>query len=312
MTASDSVFRADPAERLLRPAIRPTERSRYVALGGACLIYALLLGPFLLDDLLWSAAPAEIQEIPVEVVVEQPQQKPPEAPAKPEPQAAAKPPDEQPAFDAPRLANNDKQETEARDDPAKSPPAPEAIKPPSPKPEPTKAEEAAKEDAPEQKQASAAPESAAETAPDGETSPEKPNKAEQRDETEPQPETRAATDAARFPTFASVPDIDFGALAKPAPIAGGKAKATYLSIIYGMIMARIHFPQSPRSAAGRLEGTIVFSVDSMGGLIQRTIVQSSGSHALDLAAYEAVGKAAPFPRPPNGAPIGLRFTYGAK
>ncbi|HYC26378.1 MAG TPA: TonB family protein, partial [Roseiarcus sp.] len=48
-----------------------------------------------------------------------------------------------------------------------------------------------------------------------------------------------------------------------------------------------------------------------GNLGQRRISQSSGSRELDRAAYEAIGQASPFPPPPQGAPIGLRFTYGA-
>lgn len=245
----------------------------------------------------------------MEIVVEQPEQKPPDPPAKPEPSPPTKPLDEQPAFDAPRLANNAKQETESPDEPAKSPPAPEEAKPPSPKPEPSKTPDAAKADAPQKEQAAPLA-SDAEASPEGETPP--PQKQPREEHAEAEAPKDAASDAARFPTFESVPDIDFGALAKPAPIAGGKAKATYLSIIYGMIMARIHFPQNAtRPAGSKLEGTIVFSVDAMGGLIQRSIVRPSGSHALDRAAYEAVGRAAPFPRPPNGSPIGLRFTYGA-
>lgn len=311
MAAPDSAFRADPAERLLQPQKIESGRGRFVAPLGACLIYALLIGPLLLEDLLRPQTPVAIQEIPVEIVVEQPEQKPPDQPAKPEPPPMTKPLDEQPAFDAPRLANNAKQETESPDDPAKSPPAPEEAKPPSPKPEPSKAQEASKDDTPQKEQA-APLENAAEPSPQGETPPQQKEPAEKHAEAEAPKDASAATDAARFPTFESVPDIDFGALAKPAPIAGGKAKATYLSIIYGMIMARIHFPQNAtRPAGSRLEGTIVFSVDAMGGLIQRNIVRSSGSHALDMAAYEAVGRAAPFPRPPNGSPIGLRFTYGA-
>ncbi|HLH48661.1 MAG TPA: TonB family protein [Roseiarcus sp.] len=306
MAAPDSAFRANPDERLLQPQTFEKGRGRFVAPLGACLIYALLIGPVLLEDLLHPEAPAAIQEIPVEIVVEQPEQKPPEPPAKSPP---AKPLDEQPAFDAPRLANNAKQETLSPDEPAKSPPAPEEAKPPSPKPEPSKTPDAAKEDAPQKEQAAPLA-SDAEASPQGEAPPPQKQPSEEHAEAEAPKDT--ASDAARFPTFESVPDIDFGALAKPAPIAGGKAKATYLSIIYGMIMARIHFPENAtRPAGSKLEGTIVFSVDAMGGLIQRSIVHPSGSHALDRAAYEAVGRAAPFPRPPNGAPIGLRFTYGA-
>ena len=311
----DILFRANPAERLLQPEGKASARSRYVAPLGACLIYALLLTPLIIDDLFHHDELIAPEEIPVEIVVE-PQQTPPDPPqAQPEPQQQTKPLDEKPAFDAPRAANNDKTDTEADADPAKSPPAPEATKPPSPNPDSPKPAEAAKDSQADQNEQSAAastPETAPDSSPQGEMSPEKPAQPEKHAEAETQPDSNAAADQARFPTFDSVPDIDFGALAKQAPIAGGKAKATYLSIVYGMIMARVHFPSTPRPAGvSRLEGTIVFSVDSMGGLIQRTIIHPSGSHALDVAAYDAVGRAAPFPHPPNGAPIGMRFTYGA-
>lgn len=312
MAAPDLAFRANPTERLLQPRPTPRGPGWRVALLGAGLLYAVLIGLLLLDEILWPAAPAQIQEIPVEIVVAPPPEQPPPPPAEPQPeQPATKPLDEKPAFDAPREANNDKQDSEAQDDSKKAAP-PEAAKPPTPQPEPAKPQEAAKEDSQQEQPAAAAnPDGSPESAPQGEMSPQKPSPSEQHAEAE-VPKDAHAAESANFPTFDSVPDLDAGAFAKPAQIAGGKAKATYLSTIYGMIMARVHFPNTPRPAGvSRLEGTIVFSVDAMGGLITRSIIHSSGSSALDAAAYEAVAKAAPFPRPPTGAPIGLRFTYGA-
>jgi periplasmic protein TonB len=309
-------FSANPADRLLQPQSAAPEQNRYLAPLGACLICAILLAPIILDDLLRPSYTPEPQEIPVEILIEPPEQKPPDTPpAKPEPQPMAQPLDEKPAFDAPRAANNEKLEIEAPDKAAKAPPAPTPEKPPSPNPDETKAPGPTHEAAAQAQQstaASASEKSADEATPTGELNREKPSQLEQHAEAETQPNSPAAAGALQFPTFDSVPDIDFGALAKPAPIAGGKAKATYLSTIYGMIMARVHFPEGLHSGSSKLEGTIVFSVDSMGVLFQRTILHPSGSHALDAAAYEAIGKASPFPRPPNGAPIALRFTYGAK
>jgi TonB family protein len=317
MASPGTRFSANPADRLLQPQSAESRSSRFLAPLGACLIYAILLSPVILDDLLRPSFTPEPQEIPVEILIEPPEQKPPDAPpAKPEPQPMAQPFDEKPAFDAPRAANNEKVEIESPDKPAKAPPAPTPEKPPSPNPDEAKASGAAHEAAAQAQQSAAestSDKSADEATPTGELNREKPPpQTEQHAEAEAQPNAPAAAGALRFPTFDSVPDIDFGALAKPAPIAGGKAKATYLSIIYGMIMARVHFPEGVHSGSSKLEGTIVFNVDSMGGVIQRTIVHPSGSHALDAAAYEAIGKAQPFPRPPNGAPIGLRFTYGAR
>ncbi len=314
MAAPDLAFRANPAERLLHQRKAPQGQGGWrVALLAAGLLYSALLGLLLLDEILWPAEPAQVQEIPVEIVVAPPPEPPPpppaEPPSQPQPQPETKPLDEKPAFDAPRQSNNDS-DSETADDSAKASP-PEATKPPTPQPEPAKPQEAAKDDPSQSQPAAGAPDGSPEAAPDGEMSPQKPNPSEQQAEAE-VPKEAHAPDNPGFPTFDSVPDLDAGSFAKPAPVAGGKAKATYLSIIYGMIMARVHFPNTPRPAGvSRLEGTIVFSVDAMGGLIDRSIVRSSGSHALDAAAYEAVGKAAPFPKPPTGAPIGLRFTYGA-
>ena len=109
----------------------------------------------------------------------------------------------------------------------------------------------------------------------------------------------------------SVPDIELGGAAGPSPVSGGKAKTTYLSILYGMIMSRLHLPAAGASSQ-KTEGVIVFTVDGTGNLVQRQIARASGSPELDSAALGAVGAAAPFPKPPQGLPMRLRFTYGAK
>ncbi len=47
-------------------------------------------------------------------------------------------------------------------------------------------------------------------------------------------------------------------------------------------------------------------------LVQRSVTQPSGSNALDAAALEAVREAAPFPPPPMGMLVWMKFTYGGK
>ena len=42
------------------------------------------------------------------------------------------------------------------------------------------------------------------------------------------------------------------------------------------------------------------------------MTQPSGLNALDAAALEAVREAAPYPPPPMGLPVGMKFTYGGK
>jgi periplasmic protein TonB len=211
----------------------------------------------------------------------------------------AQPEDEKPAFDAPRAANNDKRDDENAADAAKpsAAPPPPSEAPPAPAP------------APEPPAAPQAPELRA--APDGDT-PEvaKADPATPPDKPTPTPEKPAPAPAKKFPTFASVPDIDFGGAAMSTPVAGGNAKATYLSILYGMITPRVHVPPIARTYGRRLKGSIVFTVDGRGRLTERWVAQPSGSSELDEAAMQAVGSASPFPAPPRGAPMGMRFNYG--
>ena len=124
-----------------------------------------------------------------------------------------------------------------------------------------------------------------------------------------------------FPTWSAgapisaakpAPDIELGSAAATTPVSGGKAKATYLSILYGMIMSHVRLPVAGRTNSSRAGGQIVFTLDGTGALMQRQIVRGSGSLDLDSAVLAAVAEAAPFPTPPQGAPLRLRFTYGAK
>jgi TonB family protein len=303
----DDTFRARSDERFLLPmsVARP---NRVLGFLGACLIYAAVLTPVVVEDFGRSAPAPEAQEIPVEIVIQPPQENPPEEklpdPVAPKPDL--KPLDEKPAFDAPRAGNNEKVDDDDADKLAKSSVTAEA-KALEPKPDSAPNAAAAPENEPQPKPS--APENAppvdAAQSPTGELAAEKPTQPQQQAKLEPQKDTHAAAGGEKFPTFASVPDVDFGAMAKVAPIGGGRGKATYLSIVFGMIAARAPTIRGKTSRSGE----ITFSVDSMGGLIERTIVVSSGSHERDAEAYEAIRKAAPFPPPPNHGSIGLILTY---
>jgi TonB family protein len=296
MAQLDTSFKANSAERLLQPpSAQPSfQPIRYLSLMGAVAIYAVLLALLLLENSLDHAAPAQ-QEIPVEIVIEPPPENPEPPQPKPEPEAMTRPLDEEPAYDAPRAPTEKKSEIEAPDEGSKSTPAPAPKRPPNPSSDAGKASGQTKEAEVETKENSIETlldKSAVEALPPVQQEPEKQAKAE----------------GNQLPTFDSVPDVDFEGAIKQTPIAGGKAKATYLTILYGMIMSHLRPPSGPRA---RLEGAILFSVDGRGNLAQRRIAQSSGSRELDRAAYDAIGQASPFPPPPQGAPIGLRFSYGA-
>ncbi len=297
MAPFDTNFKANSAERLLQPPpVSPSSKPiHYLSLVGAGAIYAVLLALLLLENSLDGGLAPAPREIPVEIVIEPPPQEPNPPQPKPEPEAMARPLYEEPAYDAPRASTEKKSETEAPDEGSKSTPAPSPEKPPTPSSDGGKAAGQTKEGELETKENSIETlldKSAVEALPPVQQEPEKHAKAEGN-----QP-----------PTFDSVPDVDFEGAIKQTPIAGGKARATYLTILYGMIMSQL---RAPSGSGSRLEGEIVFSVDGRGNLGERRIAQSSGSRELDRAALDAIGQASPFPPPPRGAPLGLRFSYGA-
>ena len=91
---------------------------------------------------------------------------------------------------------------------------------------------------------------------------------------------------------------------------GGNARSTYLTMLYGLIVPRLHVPAVAHTYGRRLTGAIGFGVDGRGRLMQRLVSMDSGSMELDEAAMQAVAAAShAFPAPPTGAPIGMKFTY---
>ncbi|HLW90308.1 MAG TPA: TonB family protein [Roseiarcus sp.] len=306
-------IKANSAERMLpgSAAASLSGRSRYVAPLIATVIYAALLAPWFFENRLGLVSPT-VQEIPVEIIIEPPPAEPEAPPPDPKaPQAATQPIDEEPATDAPRAISKEKTEADGSNDASKSPISQQGKAPPPSSVDPANGGAEANPVKPLPDKADAEPlpasDSARETA---EQADQQPQPAPQPDaQSPPKPEKQTATNGDQFPTFDSVPDVDFEALAQASTVAGGQARTTYLSTLYGMIVPLMHLP--PRRHVGaKLEGTITFAVDGKGNLIQRRIAHSSGSHELDLAAFNAVGEAAPFPRPPRGAPMGMRFTYG--
>jgi protein TonB len=226
-------------------------------------------------------APGE-QEIPVEILVEPPPKEP-----EPPPQTQ-KPLDETIATDAPRPPNEDKIETEARDAATRSPDTPANAKPAAPPP--------------------AAPSKTAQPAaqpidpdPDGD-----PVTAALQPREQQAPSRQPAQDP--LSAFAPLPDYSFAPVAKKTPVATGKAAPTYLSTVYGMVMARLRVPEGA-AGHGRTMGVIVFGVDASGRLVGQRIVTSSGSPELDLATLAAIRAAAPFPPPPTGSGLNLNLRY---
>jgi protein TonB len=286
MSQGPTGFVADAAWRLDAP---PRRRER-IRMGAAILAaLAIELGVF---ALIWTERglrPApKLEEIPVEIVVEKP--KPPPSPA---PQAQPQPkPDlmEKEATDAPRegKSDHDDEHVAEKEKPAKAPPPPS---PPQPSPEPPKPAPAPAPEMPKEAEAESPP-------------PEKTPPVEK-----PAPAKLTAADVLPK-VFDSVPDVDFGGAAMHAPVSGGMARATYLSILLGMTKAHLRIPESVRGYAHPLVGVIEVTLGGDGRLLQRYIVQSSGSPELDEAEMQAVAEASRhFPAPPNHASVGLRYTY---
>lgn len=117
------------------------------------------------------------------------------------------------------------------------------------------------------------------------------------------------TPALRFSGFEPLPDFQFKELpARRSEGPSGKAEPGYLSTLYGLIMRKMPpLPKETRSARGR----VTFGIQSNGRIFQETIAIPSGSTFLDAAALAAVRRASPFPAPPKGAPVYMRFDYGS-
>lgn len=89
--------------------------------------------------------------------------------------------------------------------------------------------------------------------------------------------------------------------------AGNAAARTYA----GQVMRKISRVPKPRvSSTG--SATVRFTIAAGGGLASASIVQSSGSAALDRAALKVIARAAPFPKPPAGAQRSFTLTIRGK
>jgi len=311
---------AEPAERRERARALSSLSgvNRWIALGAAFLLHVAILGPIWLQfD--WAPRPAApSEEIPVEIVVEQPKPPPGPTPQPPSEQALPKLPiDLEPAHDAPRAATEDKTPHDGAD-PRKN------------------AETKAAPDQPQVGDKSASSDAAKPVEPTSD------HQAEAKDDNGPQkasddplaltepPSTAAVapdsqvkvatmigqplptwSKGKQFSTFEPVPDVQFGDAAA-SPIGGGQAQTTYLTVVYGLIMKHLRMTDELRAEAEQVVGAISFAVDGHGDILQRSVIKPSGLNALDAAALEAVREAAPYPTPPMGLPVSMKFTYGGK
>jgi protein TonB len=318
---SAATLSAEPAERgeRARASSSLTGVNRWVALGVALLLHLAILGPIWLQfD--WRPRPApQSEEIPVEIVVEQPKPPPQPQPQPSSEPAAPKPPiDLEPAHDAPRGEASDVKTPRFGADAAKN---------------------AEKKAEPDQAQAGEKASSSDAAKP---VEPTSDHQAEAKDDDGPQkagddalplaePPSMAAVEpnsqakvatmigqplptwskGKQFSTFDPVPDVQFGGDAA-SPVGGGEAKTTYNAIAVGLIKSHVRLTEATAAAAKRLRLKIAFIIDGHGDVVDRSLIEPSGSHDFDAALLEAVKEAGPYPTPPMGLPLRLILTYGGE
>jgi protein TonB len=251
-----------------------------------------------------------MQEIPVEIVPEPPPPPPPPKadPVKPDPQAEMNSPKLEPGLDAPSGSKQEKTERDASDDESKSTrQAPDPAKPP-PSASPAQAVER--------------PRAAPPPLPPPESIAELPAPEAQADPAE-QPATppaKSIPDKSKRPTSIeqqlaaaeSLPDDLLDRMAKSTPVTGGSAATTYLSILYGLIMPRLHIPPAIRGQHAKSFGQIGFIIDGGGQIMQMYVIRTSGIRVFDDAALAAVRQSSPVPAPPGHRPLSVVFTFDSK
>jgi len=295
MPTNEALFAASASDRMIDP---PRPRSfkddaglKAAAAIGALLVHAIVLTPLVVSiDFSKPEAPPP-EAIPVEVVIE-----PPPDQAQPPP----RPVDLTPATDAPRARAKDQPERDAPDETSTAPqPTPK-----TPEAQPSAAPAA------EASPAAQPPQPVTTTVAEEEAAPPTPTPTET--PAAPALDPNALPRALTLPDFNAGPTFDVAGLSPYESIMVGKEKATYLTAVYGRVMANM--PRPPREGHGPrpAEGVINFTVDGKGRLLRREFVQHSGDPALDEAAFEAIAAGAPYPAPPDHVTVGLKFVYRAE
>ncbi len=326
-----AAFAADPSQRLTVPGESRARTPSALILAACAAAHALLLTILLFEDFSVASEPTRADEIPVEIVAELP----PKQNALPPPPDLATPPvvketpppektqldDVEVARDAPVAGNNDQTH---KGEPDKETKAPRAAPPPKlaapqvarEKPEQEKAATASKEQA-ATPSPPAEPQKLADDPPDAEAldkaQPEPPAKPQRKqapqDSKGPPAQGKKVTVAQQLAALSPAPNYSFGAAAKAAPVSGGTEKASYESLLMGLITRQLHLPPEARAQHLIAVGQIGLFVDEMGNLTHQAVYRASGTPALDSAWLAAVRHAAPFPPPPKNLPHGFLLQY---
>jgi protein TonB len=327
---AEAAFTADPSQRLTVPPERRARTPSALILAACLAAHALLLSILLFEDFSIASEPTRAEEIPVEIVAELP----PEQKALPPPDLVSppvvkeKPPPEkvhlddvEVAHDAPLSGNNDQTHKGEPDKETKAPrvaPPPKlaAPRPAQEMPEQEKAataknEKAANPSPPSEPQKLADDTSDAEAL--DKAQPELPAKPQRKqapqDSKSPPAQGKKTTVAQQLAALSPAPNYSIGAAAKAAPISGGTEKASYESLLMGLISRQLHLPPELRARHLISVGQIGLFVDELGNLTHQAVYRASGESALDTAWLAAVRRAAPFPAPPRGLPHGFILQY---
>jgi protein TonB len=331
-------FTADPSVRLQAPADERA-RARFMLLVVACfLVHAAVLGLLLFEDFSVSPQQVAAEEIPVEIVAELPPEQKPDPGVKPLPPppdlvtppvvAPAPPPekveleDVKVAHDAPAAGNA--AQTQKADD-SKQTQAPRQAEPPK-----LVASQPPQNQPEQEKTATPANEKSAEVSSPSEPQklfPDRPD-AEALDKAQPQPpapkpkekkppkpskdiaaEGQKTTVAKQLAALAPAPNFSFSAKAKAAQIGGGTEKASYESLLMGLIRRQYKEPPGARASHLPHVGRIGLFVDELGNLTHQALYLASGDPVLDAAWLAAVRRAAPFPAPPRNLPHGFLLQF---
>jgi periplasmic protein TonB len=286
-----------------------------IALIAAAALHLFIPLAFLLYYAIWpTEVPTAVQEIPVEVVIEQPPPKP--KPAEDRPKPPPEPDLEKPAYDAPAPETKEKVNRESPDK-ATEAPAAQAPPPPTPGAAPkSEAHASAPARAEEQKAQNPPPAHDLTPTPEGEL-PADVNPKPQNDSAEaaapaaPAPPAKAPVGEA-LPTIEDLPQYKFAREVEHSPVVSGNAESRYLTIVYGMIKAHLHETPELHVDSANKRGAVDFYVDEGGNLVGRKLVSSSGSPNLDMAVMSAIAAAAPYPAPPNWSPLYLTYNFGRR
>jgi protein TonB len=334
----DAGLKADPAERLAPPEERRAAAPFVLILAACFLIHAAILAILFFGDFSISREVTKAEEIPVEIVAEMPPEQKTEPlgkslPPPPDfitpPVVKEKPPPEkveledvQIAHDAPVSGNDSrthKGEPEAETKaPRVAPPPKLALPQPSQdKPEQEKAAAAPSEEKPAPPSPPSEPQKLADDTPDAEAldkaQPEPPAKQQPKQKPQasksPPAQGKTTTVAQQLAAFTPAPSYSVGSSAKAAPISGGTEKASYESLLMGLINRKLHVPPETRAQHLIHVGQIGLFVDELGHLTHQAVYRASGDPVLDAAYLEAVRRAAPFPAPPRGLPHGFILQY---